>query len=741
MSDPVKLTRRELLVALNLSVAALAVGCGGDAPTEAPADGALAPNVFVHVASSGEVRIVCHRSEMGQGVRSSLPALIADELGADPARVQVVQADGDPVYGDQNTDGSSSIREIFDDMRRVGATARTMLIAAAAARWGVPASTCEARDHAVVHEESRRALEFGELAAEAGRLPVPAEVRLRPLAELRHVGGPLPLIDAPAYVTGAAVYGADVRLPGLLTAVIARPPVIGGKVATLDDTRARAVRGVRDVVTLPVPKAPWGFQPLGGVAVIAEHTWAALRGRDALSIVWDDGANAVYDSATFRDALSASLRAPGTVVRKVGDAEAALAGADRVVDAEYYVPHLPHAPMEPPVAVARVDGDTCEIWAPTQNPQGVRKEVAAALGLQPERVTVHVTFLGGGFGRKSKADFAVEAALLARAAGAPVRVQWTREDDLRHDYVNTVAANRLTAGLDAVGKVVAWRHRTAFPPIATLFGGPETPGLGELQQGVLDLALDVPNVAAEAAAAPAHTRIGWLRAVYNLFQAFSIGAFVDELAVARGADAKATWLELLGPPRRATLAELGIPELKNYGQSLEQHPVDVGRLRGVIERVTAMARWDDRAGRALGLAAHRSFLSYAAAVASVVRRPDGRVAVDEVWLAFDAGTIVNPDRVTAQMEGAVVFGVSLTLFGEITFRDGAVEQSNFTDGARMTRLPEAPRTHVALIRSDAPPGGVGEPGVPPVAPAIANAVFALTGQRVRSLPLSRAIAV
>jgi isoquinoline 1-oxidoreductase beta subunit len=365
--------------------------------------------------------------------------------------------------------------------------------------------------------------------------------------------------------------------------------------------------------------------------------------------------------------------------------------------------------------------------------------------LPEEKVQVHVTFLGGGFGRKSKADFVSEAVLLAREAGVPVRVQWTRDDDIRHDFYNTVSTQRLSAGLDAQGKVVAWRHRTAFPPIGTLFSEttPHRPGLGDLQQGVLDLALAVPHVSAEACEAKAHVRIGWLRSVYNIFHAFAVNSFVDEIAHARSEDPRDVLLEVLGPPRTATLTELGIPKLANYGAPLEAHPVNVARLRGVIERVTQLSRWSERRqdGRALGLAAHRSFLSYAAAVASVVRAPNGGLRVDEVWLVIDAGLVLNPDRVRAQMEGSVIFGLSLALHGAITMKGGAVQQSSFRD-LRLVRIGETPRRiHVDILPSDAAPGGIGEPGVPPVAPAIANAVFALTGTRVRELPLARSLQV
>jgi isoquinoline 1-oxidoreductase subunit beta len=551
--------RRSFLRGLNLAVGGFALGyyfptraqkptnepglpprpkpVTGSGASEAKAPG-LNPNLFIHLGPDGTLTIVCHRSEMGQGIRSSLPVLIADELGADMARVKILQGDGNAAYGDQNTDGSNSIRSIFDDMRRVGATARMMLITTAANRWKVPPEDCIAKEHKVTHVPTGRAFGFGELALEAGRQKVPAkaEVVLRPRTELVHLGKSLPLLDGPVYVTGKAIYGADIKLPGMLTAVIARPPVVGGKVARFDPTRALAVPGVRKVIEMPQPKAPYQFQPWGGLAVVADHTWAAMRGRAALDVTWDDGENASYDSDRYREILSKAVSVPGTVARKVGDTESALRSAARRIEAEYHVPHLPHMPMEPVVAVASVTGDTCEVWAPTQNPQAVQAEVARVLGTTPKQVRVHVTFLGGGFGRKSKADFSSEAALLSRRMGTPVRVQFTREDDVRHDYVNTVSTNLLTAGLDTNGKVIAWRHRTAFPSIQSLFGKSARPGNDDLKQGVLDLGLAVPNVTAEICDATAHTRIGWLRSVYNIFQGFSIGSFVDEIAHAKNAD-------------------------------------------------------------------------------------------------------------------------------------------------------------------------------------------------------------
>lgn len=759
MSEPILFTRRSFLLGLNLSLGGLALGIslddaradrgrpwppdGRDLSADPPTSAGLAPDVLVHVAPDSVTTIVCPRSEMGQGIRSTLPILIADELGADLERVVVVQAIGDKKYGDQNTDGSTSIRKFYDRLRQAGATTRTMLVAAAAARWKVKPETCTTRGSQVLHPASQRALDFGALVAAAAKLPVPkAEtLTMRPLAELAHLANP-PLLDGEALVDGSAVFGADVKLPGMLVAVIARPPVVGGVVTHHDATKALQVPGVRRVIAMPAPQGAPAFQPWGGVAVVADHTWAALQGRAALEITWDHGKNAVYDSDQHREQLLASVRAGGTVMRDLGDVDAALAKATRLVEAEYCAPHLAHQPMEPPVAIANVTAAGAEVWAPTQNPQAARAEVARVLGLGEDKVTIRVTLLGGAFGRKSKADFISEAAFLSREVGAPVRVQWTREDDLKHGYYNATSAQRLRAGLDERGKVIAWHHRTAFTPIASTFvEGTEQPSLRDLQQGVLDLALDVPNVRAEACKAPVHARIGWKRSVYNIFHAFAVGSFLDELAHARGVDPRELWLEVLGPARQLSLKDLGITALANYGESLDKHPVDAGRLRNVIERVTQAAGWSERAktNRKLGLAAHRSFVSYTACVVSVVPDAQRKLRIDEVWISMDAGTVVNRDRCHSQMEGAVIMGISDTLYGGVTMKGGVTQQSNFRD-ARLARFRDIPqKIHTDLVPSAAPPAGVGEPAVPPVGPALANAVFALTGQRVRDLPMAKAL--
>lgn len=697
------------------------------------------PSAFLAIEASGLVRIVAHRSEMGTGIRTTLPAVLADELEADWARVEVVQAPGDEGrYGSQNTDGSRSARDFFTVMRKLGAAARAMLEAAAAATWGVEPAECQAANHEVVHAASGRKLGFGALVAKAAGLTAPKDPPLKARGAWRYVGKSVKLVDGPAIVSGKAGFGLDVRLPGMKFAVIARSPVLGGKLTRHDAAAAKAVPGVEAVIELPAASAPFAFKALGGVAVIGSTTWAAVRGRKALEdagLEWEAGANASFDSAAHREAMIAAVEKPGRAIRKAGDADAALAAAAKKVAATYSTPMLAHASMEPPCATARVDEAGCEVWAPTQNPQAARGEVAKALGLPESQVTVNVTLLGGGFGRKSKPDYVVEAALLSRAVKAPVQVVWTREDDVRHDYYHAPSAMHLEAGLDGEGKVTAWLMRSAFPPIASTFvPGMASPTPGELGLGWSDLPFDVPNLRIESADAPAHVRIGWLRAVCNLFHAFAVGSFVDEVARAAGKDPRDFLLGLLGPDRQVDLGRVPYP---NYDQPRERYPIDTARLRAVIERVSKEAGWGRELpeGHGLGIAAHRSFLSYVAVVVEAKVDQAGRVSVPRVDIAMDCGTALNPDRVRAQMEGAVAFGLSLGLMGEVTARQGAVVQGNFHDYP-VLRLDEAPRAlGVHLLESEALPSGAGEPGVPPVAPALANAVFAACGKRVRDLPL------
>lgn len=725
----IEVTRRGFIAGVGAAAAGLALGVR----TSEAAPGVFAPNAFIQIGTDGVVTITCHRSEMGQGIRSSLPVLIADELGADPAKIRIVQADGDPIYGDQNTDGSTSIRSHYEAMRQVGAVARTMLVTAAAKQWRVPEKRLFTRLDAVHDPVTAKLLSFGVLAADAAKLPVPKTAVTRPRSELVHVGTDLPLRDGAAYVTGTAQFAADIRLPGMLIAVIARPPAVFGKLDKLDDTRAKAIPGVRKIVQLPSPTPPASSKPLGGVAVLADHTWAAVRGRAALDVTWHGGVNGEHETAAYTQQLLASVRAPGDSVRKLGDADKALGSAAKRVEAEYIVPQLAHAAMEPPAAIARFDGDKCEVWTCTQSPQDARDAIAGALDVDKSKVTVHVTFLGGGFGRKSIPDFAIEAALLAREAKAPVRVQWTREDDLRHGYFHAPSVQALAAGLDTAGKVTAWRHRIAYPPIASTFLPTAQRPAGELGHGVLDLPLAIPNVRVETGPAPAHVRIGWLRSVGNIQQAFAVQSFIAEIAHAAKRDHRDVLVEILGDPKTVVTPQyLGVDRVSNYGTPLDKHPISIARFHRVIEAATKAAGWGKPG---LGLAVHRSFLSYIAVVVRAIKGPRDEVKIDEAWIAADCGTVINADRVRAQLEGGFIFGQTIAMHGAITMKRGAVEQTNFRDYP-LVRIGAAPRKiHIELIANDAAPGGVGEPGVPPVAPAIANAVFALTGTRTRNLPM------
>jgi isoquinoline 1-oxidoreductase beta subunit len=707
------------------------------------------PRVFVAIASDGTVTILAHRAEMGTGVRTSLPMVVADEMEADWSRVHVRQAPGDEVkYGNQDTDGSRSTRHYLIPMRQIGASARTMLEAAAAKRWGVPISQVKAINHEVVHAASGRRLGFGELAADAAAQPVPdiASLQLKDPKDFRYIGkGKVSIVDLRDITTGTAQYGGDVRLPGMKYAVIARPAVVGGKVVSFDPADALTVSGVEKVIEAQGWPWPSKFQPLGGVAVIARNTGAAIKGRDALKIVWDDGPHASYDSKTYRAELEDAVRKPGKVVRDDGDVEAALKSADKVITGEYYLPHLAHVSMEPPVATAHFADGKVEVWAPVQSPGGTREDLAKTLGIPEENVTVNVTLLGGGFGRKSKCDYALEAALLSRAVGAPVRVQWTREDDVRHDFLHTVSAERIEAGLDKNGKVIAWRHRSAAPTIASTFAaGSVYEAPFELGMGLVDMPFQIANVRCENPEVAAHARIGWFRSVSNIPHGFAVQSMVGELAHATGRDQKDMLLELIGEPRIVKLND-SVKDFWNYGEPLDSYPIDAGRLRRVVELVAEKGGWGRPVpkGHGLGIAVHRSFVSYIATIVEVSIGGKGELTVERVDTAIDCGTFVNPERIESQIEGAAIMGLSLAKHGEITFKNGKVEQGNFDDFP-VVRIDEAPLiTNVYIMPADAgePPSGAGEPGVPPFAPALINAIFAATGKRIRSLPIGKQLAI
>jgi isoquinoline 1-oxidoreductase subunit beta len=752
-SSVAALSRRDFMVGASAlgGLVLLATASGVVKAQDAPKYGAdgmphgwkYDPLAFIAIAEDGIVTVVVHRSEMGQGVRTGMPLIVADELEADWSKVRVQQATADEEkYGNQDTDGSRSTRHFFDPMRRCAASARTMLELAAAKTWGVPVSEVQAVNHEVVHSKTGRKAGYGSLAKAAAKLPVPPgqSLKLKSPAQFRYIGKPTHLLDGPDIVQGKAQYGIDTRLDGMLYAVIARSPVFGGKVARFDATEALAMPGVVKVVEIQGTPGPAQFQPLSGIAIVAKDTWIATKARKTLKIDWDDGPNGTYDSKAYRAQMQESSREPGTVLRQVGDVDAAMANAARKVEAEYYLPHIAHATMEPPAAAARIVNGRCEVWAPTQAPQVTRTDISKRLGIPFENVTVHVTMLGGGFGRKSKPDFALEAALLSKEVGGqPVKVTWTREDDLHHDYFHTVSAERLQAGLDAKGKPVAWLHRSVAPTIASIFGpdpGHEAPF--EQNMGLVNLPFDIPNMRMENPEAKAHTRIGWFRSVSNVPHAFAVQSFVAELAAIAGRDHRDYLLDIIGPARR--IDPESMKDGWNHGESPKRYPVDTGRLRRVIEIATRESGWGSKLskGEGRGLAAHYSFLSYAAAVVQVAVDSKGAVTIPRVDIAFDCGPQVNPDRVRSQLEGAVVMGVSLATLGEITFAKGRVEQDNFHH-YQVTRIDSAPRDiriHVVPTSDwSMPLGGVGEPGVPPIAPALCNAIFAATGKRIRQLPI------
>ncbi|MBK8247441.1 MAG: xanthine dehydrogenase family protein molybdopterin-binding subunit [Gemmatimonadetes bacterium] len=704
-------------------------------------------HVYVRLADDGTVTLTCHRSEMGQGIRTTMPMIIADEMEADWAKCRVEQAQGDAKYGSQNTDGSTSIRDFLFKYREAGATVRALLEDAAAKEWGVAASEVAAQNGAVVHRASGRSKSFGSLVATARTLPMPAKesVRVKAPAERRWQGKKMPGIDLVAMTTGTAKYGADVILPGMKVAVVARPPIWGDTVATVDDTAALKVPGVERVVRIPNSPMPATFLPTGGVAVIAKNTWAAIRGRDALKVTWTSGANAAYDSKAYKATLQASVLQPGKPGRKEGDVAAALGRATRKVTANYYMPHLSHAQMEPVAAIANVANGKVEVWAPVQSPMDARTTLAAFLKVDVANVAVNVTLLGGAFGRKSKPDFACEAAFLSREVGAPVRVQWTREDDLKNSYYHSVAAHHLEAGLDANGKVTAWLHRSAYPSISSTFA-PDVPGPtpDELINGASDLPWEIPNVSVEVCPARAHTRIGWFRSVNAIHHGFAIGSFVDELARATGKDTGQFLLDLIGSDRQVDLSKgalVGAPE-NYYGAAWTDYPLDTARAKNVLRLAMQRSNWGEKLprGRGRGIAVHRSFLSYVAMVVEVEVLADGTVNVPKAWAVVDAGFVANPDRAKSQMEGAIIMAMSNVLHSEISYAQGKVVQSNYRD-YQVARMRAAPRTvDVHVVESEGLPGGIGEPGVPPACGAIANAIFAATGTRVRELPVARQLA-
>jgi len=726
------LKRRDFVKIFGLVSGGLLIGCNlsGDKATIANLDDGISfmPNLFVQLQKDGKLTIVVARSEMGQGIRTSMASAIADELEADWEYVSVQQATGDAKYGNQNTDGSRSIRTLLNPMRKMGAMAKSMLESAAAKKWNTDVANCKAENHYVIDVSSGKKIFFGDLVEEAKTIAVPSEdsITLKDKKDFKYIGKKLKSIDIYDFTHGNAKYGLDARLPNMKFAAIARCPTTFGTVKSFDKSDAVDISGVEDVIQLDRLKPPTGkfFGMLGGVAVIANNTWSAFQGKNNLNIDWDMGPNASYDTEKYNEKITSRVHNKGKVVPPMrGSVGKAFKDASKVIEATYTMPHIVHAPMEVPNALAWVHDGKCEVWAPVQDPQTVRAELAHFFGFELENITINVMLLGGAFGRKSKSDFVVEAVVLSQKVNAPVQVVWTREDDIQHSFYHAQNAQYLKGSLDKNGKVSGWLHRIAFPSITSSFKPMSDYAAGfELGMGFTNNPYEIENIQIENVKAEAHVRIGWLRSVSNIISGFGVNSFVDELAVASGKDEIDFRLDLIGRDRIA--------------QGNSPHPFNTARLKNVLKEVRGLSNWKKQLpeGHGMGVAIHYSFYSYVATVAEVSIK-NGKVKVENIYSVLDCGMCVNKDSVINQMEGAAIFGMSLTLFGKISTKNGVVEQSNFHD-YQMTRMKDAPNIHVHIIDNDENPTGVGEPGVPPIAAAITNAIFNATGKRVRSLPLS-----
>jgi len=696
-------------------------------------------NSYIFIDPQGDIRLVVTRSEMGQGVRTALAMILAEELDADWSRVKIEQGDCEPEYGDMTTGGSMSIRSTWDPLRKAGASARDMLLAAAAETWGVKKNECSASGASVIeHKKSGRKASYGELAVRAAAVPVPKDVPLKEAKDYRIVGTPRARVDGQHIVIGEAHYGIDTKVPGMLYAVVARPPVFGGKVRKFDASRALAVPGVRKVFAVPAVEMPplfgeerkpdSGHQHYlwGGVAVVADSTWQAIAGRRALSVDWDNGPGAEESTEKQRAALAELLETPGKELKKIGDPDAVVASAAKTVAADYETPFLAHMTMEPVNSTASVRDGKCEVWAPTQNPNGMATALASVLNLPQSALTIHITLIGGGFGRRLCIDYGVEAALISRSAGAPVKVIWTRDDDIRHDYYRPISHHRLRAGVDAQGQVTSWLHHIAAPSTDSTFLGGEVPDTGGTEIAGTGLPNGtVPNYLLQQSFLHTAVPRGYWRAVDTNWNHFAVQSFIDEIAAATGKDPLALRRQLIATKKKPAGAS------DNEGET----PVNVDRLLGVLNLVAEKSDWGKPlpAGRGRGIAGLYGFGSYVAHVAEVTVAKDGTLRVDRVVVAVDCGQVINPDLVAAQIEGGVVFGLTSALYDEITIQNGQVQQSNF-DNYPMLRIADMPKVEVHLVPSHEPPGGIGEPGVPSTAPAVANAIFAATGKRLRRLP-------
>lgn len=686
------------------------------------------PNLFVTVHPDNRVEIISHRSEMGQGIRTAVAQVVADELDADWDDVVVGQALGDVRYGDQNTDGSKSIRTNLDRLREAGASARQMLIDAAAKQWKTDAAFLSTKDGYVYDQTKVRKASYGELSSVAATLTPPKDVVLKDRKDFKFIGAGIVHVDADAIAKGQGTYGADVLLPNMVVAVIKRAPALGQTVeeVTVNDQVKDDPRYVGIETIAPTPGAPLFF-PVGGVAVIATDTYSALTFSEQIDISWSSAPTQSFDSEKLETQLREMVSKPSKLVHNKGDVDASFASSSKIIERTYETSFLSHAPMEPPVALADVRGENVNVWAPVQDPQNTQGQIAGWLKTNPQNVRVNVTLLGGAFGRKSKPDFVLEAVELSKRLSKPVRVQWSRENDIQYDYFHAPSAQLYKASLGGDNKPSAWLQRAAFPSIGTTFDPVATePANWELDMGFTKTPYLFANQRFEADGVRAGVRIGWLRSVCNIFHAFGANVFVDELAHEVGMDPIDYRMSIWSTS--GLVNDPGMPAPPG-------HEFDIGRLRNVLAQVREMSDWDvsRQQGKNLGVAVHHSFYSYVATVLEVDSSPNSN-KVTNAWVVLDCGTYVNADTCVAQMEGAVIFGLSLAQKSKISIKNGLVEQDNF-DSYQLLRINETPTVNVRLVNSTAEPAGVGEPGVPPVAPALSNALFQATGVRHRKLPI------
>jgi len=715
-----KISRRNFLTSAGATTGGLMLGISipnqAMADINSKSDHNFNPNAFIHITDSGDTLIYCGRSEMGQGISTALPAAVADELEADWQRVTIKQADADDKYGSQATGGSASIRTMYIPMREAGAAAKEMLIAAAAEVWKIAAADCYAEMHYVYNKNNKQKLSYGELSSLAANIPVPTKPSLKTKAEFKYIGKPLARHNLNDIIVGKLTYGVDTKIPGLKYAAITHCPVLGGSLKSLEKDEALKVKGVIDVISIPRFNVPFGS--IGGVAVVADNSWTAQQALKKLNIEWELGENQIYDTKQYKQQLVKNVEKPAEITSERGDVEQAFKNAKHKISATYTGGHLSHAPMEPNASVVWVQKDSCEVWAPTQSPKDIQKVLAQYLKREETDITVHVTMLGGAFGRKFKCDYVHEAAVLSEKVNAPVQLMWSREEDMRTGYYHSINAQHIEASIDENGNVSGWLHRAAFPSIDTLFN----PSVLRATKGSLSAITDHPfgieNLRSESGEAKAHTRIGWYRAVYAIFYGFAFGTFADELAH----KAKQDTLKFI----------TNIYDNNKNPEQAEQ----VRRSKNTLALAAEKAGWSARKSlpknQAIGIAIHYSFDSYVA-MAVQVEVNDDDIKVLNVHCAIDCGQILNIDGATAQMEGAVVMGMSLALRTEIVFKQGAVVNSNFHD-YQVMRITDMPNVSVHIVESDEKPTGLGEPGVGPFAPALSNAVFAASGKRYRDLP-------